>query len=176
MAFPARIQPPAANEPSRKTNVNRNRPLGWARTPGMINMATNRNIMIPNSRLRPPDAGRRRPPRGWQNTNYSWLRSCRGRGRVRYRSWQPTAQSGKAECRHCTLPPPCERSQPMWREWVRAGGCQAQARAHYRRSRIPQSNLDVPCLGCRRSVPRSTGPRVEAGSGFCFLLSAVSKA
>src|SRR4029077_3064264 len=49
-AFPARIQPPPPKDISRRVNVHPNLLLGLAKDPGMSNIATNRNIAIPNSK------------------------------------------------------------------------------------------------------------------------------
>src|SRR5579864_356802 len=49
-AFPARIQPPPPKDISRRVNVHPNLLFGLAKDPGMSNIATNRNIAIPNSR------------------------------------------------------------------------------------------------------------------------------
>src|SRR6267143_897364 len=50
IAFPARIQPPPANDISRMTMVHANLSPGLARTRGICTIATKRNIMNPNSR------------------------------------------------------------------------------------------------------------------------------
>src|SRR5712672_3571659 len=50
IAFPARIQPPPANDISRMTITHAILSLGFARARGMCTIATKRNIMIPNSR------------------------------------------------------------------------------------------------------------------------------
>src|SRR5438552_3253258 len=50
IAFPARIQPPPADDISRMTIVHGILSLGLARTRGICTMTTKRNIMIPNSR------------------------------------------------------------------------------------------------------------------------------